>query len=292
MKVLKTFSGKKLENYPQLVYSNLYKRVLDNVHFEFSTKKEKILFSPLYTLLRGDAPPDLVDFVTNNETFLDSLKEFIINSLFFYSAIIEVNSYHLSNPQSIMIIRLSHNTDQKFEVKFYTHFQDELLDAYKDKIYIGRDFIDLERFEREHLGLVNNFASLTLQNKKIQERAKNKLRYYDDYKKPYLDEINYLINETSSDSRERITLFPGPSIAKIPKVKLNQVLDNILYLQNLLIELKDFLHEFEEKLRLGEENNFVKYLIKFAKDIDDDIIYLRKLSFQVHLKISNFLVCD
>ncbi len=287
LKVLKKFDGKKLTNYPVIVYSNLYKKVLDNVYLEFLEEKEGYLFSPLYTLLRGEDLPELIDFVSNNEAFLDSLKEFIINSLFMYSAIIEENAYYLSKPQSIMMMRLAHQEDLNFVIKFYTHYQDELLDSYNDKIYIGRDFINLGQFDRDYLGLKKNLSSLLDQNKKIRERAKQKLRYFDDYKKPYLDEIDYLTNETVADAMERIKLAPDTRVANIPKIRLNEILDNLLYIQNLMIELKEFLDEFEEKLRLGQENQFVKYLIKFNKDIRDDIIYLRKLSFQIHLKISN-----
>ena len=288
LNVLKKFGGKTLNNYPEIIYSSLYKRVYDNVYFEFIDEKNAYLFSPLYTLLRGEAPQNLLDFIDNNEVFFGSLKSFIINSLFLYSAIIEENSYHLNNPQSMVLMRLVHVDESNFEVKFYTHYKDELLNSYEDKMYLGRDFINLNKFDREYLGLENSFLSLTDQNDKIQERAKQKLRYYDDYKKPYLDEIAYLTRETASDSLDRIKLLPYTRMAEIPRVKLNGILDNILYIQNLMIELKDFVNEFEDKLRLGAENNFVKYLIKFQKDIKDDIRYLRKLSFHIHLKISKF----
>lgn len=286
--VLKRFDGKKLTDFPEIGYSNLYKRIFDNVYFEFKIEDEGILFSPLYTQLRGEDFPELSDFVSKNEAFLDSLKAYIINSLFVYSAIIEENSYHLSKPQSIMMMRLAHQEESNFVIKFYTHYQDEFLDAYNDKIYIGRDFVNLDQFNRENLGLRNTLSSLREQNSKIQDRAKHKLRYYDEYKKPYLDEIDYLTNDTVTDAMERIQTFSATRVANISKGKLDDVLDNILYIQNLMIELKEFLGEFEEKLRLGQENNFVRYLIKFAKDIRDDIIYLRKLSFQIQLKISNF----
>lgn len=288
LKILKKYDGKKLTNYPEIVYSNLYQKVLDNIYFEFQIADDKYMFSPLYMRLRGDAFPELMDFIAKNEVFLDSLKEYIINSLFVYSAIIEENSYYLTKPQSIIIMRLIHKEEAKFEIRFYTHYQDELSENYDDKIYIGRDLVNLEEFERKYLGLEINFNSLIEQNEKFQDRAKHKLRYFENFKKPYLDEISYLTNETASDALERMTLFPQSKVADIPKIKLNQTLDNIHYIQNLMIELKEISNEFEDKLRLREEHKFVKYLTKFSKDIKDDIRYLRKLSFQLHLKISNF----
>jgi len=287
IKILKQFAGKKLTNFPEIIYSNLYQKALDNAYLEFK-EEEGFLFSPFYTLLRGDAPSELVDFVEKNEVFLDSLKKYIINSLFVYSAIIEENSYYLTKPQSVVIIRLIYKEGTKFEIKFYTHYEDELQENYDDKIYIGRDFIDLEHFKRKYLGLENNLKSMSEQDKKFQELAVHKLRYFEDFKKNYLDEISYLIGEMVSDAMDRIAFFPQSKVADIPKIKLNETLDNILYIQNLMIEIKELTYEFEDKLRMREEHKFVKYLTKFTKDIKDDIRYLRKLSFQIHLKISNF----
>lgn len=289
LNVLRDIKDIKLEC-PELTYSNLYKKALEGFHFEFELEEGNFLFSPFYTTLIGDSPQELKDFVTNNESFLDSLKEYILSSLYIYSALIEENSYYLTKPHSILIARLLHKRDARFEVKFYTHYEDELLGNYKDKLYIGRDFINLKKFDRKYLGLKKYFLSMIEQNDKIQERAKQKLRYYDDYKEPYMDEINYLIQEIVSDSMERIKLFQQVRLSDIPKANLPVVLDNILYLTNLMIELRELNNEFAQKLRLGGENDFVKYLTKFLKDLIDGIRFLRKLTCMLHLKISNYSI--
>jgi hypothetical protein len=290
LEALKEIKDKPLKNYPKIVYSNLYKKTLENFHFEFELDEGNYLFSPFYTQLIGEKNRELEDFIANNEVFLDSLKDFILNSLYVYSALVEENSYYLLNPHGVLIARLIHKRELRFEVKFYSHYEDELLDNYKDKIYIGRDFINLKKFERKYLGLKKYFLSLIEQNDKIQERAVQKLRYFEDYKKDYLDEINYLIQEAVSDSMERIKLFKETKLADIPKVKTMDSLDNILYLLNLMTELRDFTQEFEAKLRQRDENDFVKYLTKFSKDLIDGIRYLRKLTCMMHLKISNYSI--
>ncbi|MCP4221099.1 MAG: hypothetical protein GY765_41100 [bacterium] len=290
LKIFKEYNNKKLSDYPEINYSSLYQKVLDTFHFEFEVDKDHFLFSPYYTLLKGDRDSEWVEFVNNNEVFLDSLKEFVLNSLYVYSALIEENSYYLSNTQSIFIARIIHKKDVRFEIKFYTHYQDELLDSYKDKIYIGRDFLNLKKFPRKYLGLKKFFRSLVEQNEKIQERAVHKLRYIEDYRKPFLDEINYLTEETFSDAMERIKLFPEQKIADIPNGKLGETLDNVLFLLNLMIELVDITQEFENKLRLREETGYVKYLTKFLKDLIDGIRFLRKMSSHLHLRISGFAI--
>jgi len=249
-----------------------------------------MLFSPFYTPLRGEPFPELAGFLDQNEDFMDSLKDFIINTLFVYSAVIEENSNYLVNEQDIIIGRLMFRDHSKFEVKFYSHYQDELQNAYNDKIYIGRIFIDLKKFEKDHLGLHEYFHSILEQNAKIQERALHKLRYYDDYKKPYLDEIDYLAKEVNSEALERIKLLPKSDLKTAPTIALIESIDNLLHIQNLMVELKDFTLEFENKLRLGEETNYVKYLFKFSKDLINDIKYLSKLYYLISNKISRYSI--
>jgi hypothetical protein len=291
LEALKEIKDKPLTNYPKIVYSNLFKKALERLHFEFGLDEGNYLFSPFYTQLIGEKHQELEEFVAGSEVFLDSLKEFILDSLYVYSALVEENSYYLLNPHSVLIARMLHKRELRFEVKFYAHYEDELLTNYKDKIYIGRDFINLKKFERKYLGLKKYFLSLIEQNDKIQERAVQKLRYFEDYKKDYLDEINYLIQEAVSDSMERIKLFKETKLADIPKAKTMDALDNILYLLGLMTELRDFTQEFESKLRQREENDFVKYLTKFSKDLIDGMRYLRKLTCMMHLKISNYSIC-
>jgi hypothetical protein len=280
----------KLPDFPEIVYSNLYKKAIETFHFEFELDGSTCLYSPYYTILMGEEPQELKDFVEKDEAFLNTLKKYILNSLFIYSALIEENSYYLLNPHGIMIARMLYKRDARFEVKFYAHYEDELLTNYKDKIYIGRDFLNLKKFDRKYLGLKKYFLSLIEQNDKIHERAKHKLRYFEDYKKPYLDEINYLVQEAVADAMERISFFKETRLVDIPKVKLAEVMDSIFHLSNLMLELRDLTQEFENKLRIREENDFVKYLTKFSKDCIDGIRYLRKLSCHMHLKISNYSI--
>lgn len=289
--MFREYNGKILKNFPEIKYSNIYKKVLDNFYFEFITENDKQLFSPIYTFLRGETQPDYMEFINQNILFFDSLKTFIINSLFIYSSIIEENAYYISNPQSILITRIIFRGENEFEVKFYSHYEEELKNSYNDKIYIGRDFINLKTFERKHLGLKKFYLSFIEQNQKMQNRAKQKLRYYKDYKKPYLDEIDYSVKEMVSDSIDRIEFFPETKISDISTIKLIEAIDNILYLQNLMTELREFTIEFENKLRLNQEINFAKYLTKFSKDLKNEILYLRKLSTFMHLRISNFSIC-
>lgn len=288
LNVLSKFNGKRLDNIPLIQHNNLFRRIRDNFHFELFLKGSNMLFSPFYLLLRGESFPELTGFLAQNEEFLESLKDFIVNSLFVYSAVIEENATYLVNEGDILIGRLMCRDHGKFEVKFYSHYQDELQSAYNDKIYLGRIFIDLKKFEKEHLGLHECFHSILEQNAKIQERAIHKLRYYDDYKKPYLDELDYLVKELNTEALERVKLVPRSDLKGASTVTLIETIDNLLHLQNLMIEMRDFTVEFENKLRLAEETSFVKHLFKFSKDLTNAIEFLSKLHYLMAHKVSRY----
>jgi hypothetical protein len=291
LKLLKSFCERRLDH-PVIQHTSLYRRIAENFHYEFQFKGENYLLSPLYTLLRGESFRELDAFIRDGEAFLDSLREFILNTIFVYSAVVEENAYFLSGEQDILIARMIHRTgvgdgdSSRFEVKLYSHYQDELQNAYNDKIYIGRVFIDVGKFTKEYLGLNEYFHSILEQNTKIQERAKHKLRYYEDYKKSDLDEIDYLAKDVSGEALERIKLLPRTDLKSAPTVTLLETADNLLHIQNLMIELRDFTQDFENRLRLREENNYVRYVTKFSKDLVNDLKYLTKLNLQISLKIA------
>ena len=288
LNVLGKFGGGRLENVPAIQHSNLFRRVRENFHFELFLRGAHVLLSPYYTVLRGESFPELAGYVAHSEEFLDSLKDFIVATLFVYSAVIEENASYLASEQDVLLGRLRYRDHGRFEVKFYSHYQDELLNAYSDKIFLGRAFIDLKKFEKEHLGLPELFHSLLEQNAKVQERAVHKLRYYDDYKKPYLDELDYLVKELNTEALERVKLVPRSDLKGASTVTLIETIDNLLHLQNLMIEMRDFTVEFESKLRLAEETSFVKHLFKFSKDLTNAIEFLSKLHYLMAHKVSRY----
>jgi hypothetical protein len=289
LKILKSFCDRQLD-YPAIQHASLYRGIAENFHYEFQFKGENYLLSPLYTLLRGESFHELDSFIKDGESFLDGLREFILNTIFVYSAVIEENAYFLSGEQDILIARMIHIDGSRFEVKLYSHYQDELQNSYNDKIYIGRVFIDLEKFTKEYLGLNEYFHSILEQNNKIQERAKHKLRYYEDYKKSDLDEIDYLAKDICGEALERIKLLPRCDLKTAPTVVLSETMDNLLHIQNLMVELRDFTQDFENRLRLREENNYVRYVTKFSKDLVNDIKYLTKLYSQLATKIGHYSI--
>jgi len=285
---LKSFAGRPLLDFPRLTYSGLYRRLRENFHLEIFVKGENFLLSPFYTVLRGLPDEEFERFVRDNEEFLDSLKEFILASLFVYSAAIEENAYYLSSDKDVFIARLILREECRFEVKLYAHHQDELALAYDDKIYLGRIFVDLQKFHRDHFGLREYFLSILEQNSKIQERARLKLANYEAYRKADLEEIDYLAKEATSAAIDRLNVFPRVELKKIPTVRLDEMIDDLLHIQNLMIELRDCAQEFENRLHQRDESLFAKHLTKYAKDLVNDIKYLTKINMVLSLRLAHY----
>ncbi|MCI0470421.1 MAG: hypothetical protein L0Y73_02055, partial [Candidatus Aminicenantes bacterium] len=76
LEIFKKYDGKTLAGYPEIAYSNLYRKVLDNCYLEFLSEDEKYLYSPNYSLIRGYAVPGVTDFVSHNEVLFSSLKRY------------------------------------------------------------------------------------------------------------------------------------------------------------------------------------------------------------------------
>ena len=108
------------------------------------------------------------------EALLDHLKECIIQSLAAYSALVEVNSYFIEQNNYLLLARLRDKDSggRRFEIKYYTHAPLELLTRYEDKIYIGRDFVDLFNFKRKYFGIRELIASLQDQTEKLVDQGR------------------------------------------------------------------------------------------------------------------------
>jgi hypothetical protein len=221
-------------------------------------------------------PNDTVsDFLSRNEPLLDYVKESIIQNLASYSALLDVNSYFIEQNNHLVLARLRERDSggRRFEIKFYTHSPMELLTHYEDKIYIGRDFVDLFNFNRKYFGLKDLISSLKEQTgvliDKAQERLKSALEY-----KSFFQEIQESVNELESESA--LVLESLPPHIDFQKVSGKELVDiNAQYraINHFLIELHDEVGEFENLLRYSLEKDFVRYVTKYKKDVTNLISY-------------------
>jgi len=266
---------KKLPQLKQLLLDDLHQNVLKSLHLELGTGPVLYLLSPSYAVL-NPTPNDVInDFIAKKDTYLNYLKEYIIQSLAIYSVLLDVNSYFVEQNNFLVLARLRERDSggRKYEIKFYTHSPMELLTHYEDKIYIGRDFIDLFNFKRKYLGVKELILSIRDQYEVLLDKAEEKLKTPLEYKS-FFQEIKELVNELRSESL--LVLQSLPPHLDFNKLNGKDLIDiNAQYraVNHYLIELRDEVAEFENLLRRNEETNFVRYVTKYIKDLTNNISY-------------------
>ncbi len=258
-----------------MVLDDLHEKALRNLHLELGLGPILYLLSPSYSVLNPE-PTELVnDFLTKNESLLDYLKECIIQNLAIYSVLLDVNSYFVEQNNYLVLARLREKDSggRRFEIKFYTNSPLELTTHYEDKIYIGRDFIDLFNFKRKYFGVKEMIISLKDQNEvlidKAQEKLKNPLQY-----KSFFQEIKELVNDLRSESLLILqSLPPYLDFGKLSEKDLIDINAQYRTINHYIIELHDEVDEFENVLHFDKENDFVRYVTKYKKDVTNLISY-------------------
>ena len=267
-----------------MILDDLHAKVLKNIYLEIGSGPYLFLLSPSYSIMNPRPNDDINDFVGKNEALLDYLKETIIQNLAVYSVLIDINSYFVEQNNHLVLARLQDKDAgaRKFEVKFYTHSAMELLKHYEDKIYIGRDFVDLFNFKRKHFGVKDLIVSLRNQYDSLIDTAQQKLKSLMEHKS-YFQEISESVNELKTESLQILeTIPPHLDFAKLSDSDLIDINAQYRTINHYMIELQDEVGEFENLLRYKKENDFVRYVTKYKKDLTNLISFF-------NIKINGFL---
>jgi hypothetical protein len=267
-----------VQNLPPLrsmVLDDLHLKTLKNLHLELGSGPVLYLLSPSYSVLNATPNEAVTDFITRKEALLDYLKELIIQNLAVYSVLLDINSYFVEQNNFLVLARLREKDSggRRYEIKFYTNSPMDLTTHYEDKIYIGRDFIDMFNFKRKYFGVKELIISLKDQNEvlidKAQEKLKNPLEY-----KSFFQEIKELVNELRSESLLLLqSLPPHLDFAKLSDKDLIDINAQYRTINHYVIELHDEVEEFENLLHFKKENDFVRYMTKYKKDVTNLISY-------------------
>ena len=258
-----------------ILLDDLHQNVLKNLFIELGSGPVLYLLSPSYTVMNPTPSEEINDFISKNENFLDYIRESIVQNLAVYSVLLDVNSYFIEQNNCLVLARLRERDSggRRYEIKFYTHSARDLMTQYKDKIYIGRDFIDLFHFKRKYLGVKELIVSLKEQYEVLLDKAEEKLKDPLEYKS-FFQEIKESVNELQNESF--LALQSLPPYLDFNKLKGDDLIDiNAQYrtINHYLIELNDEVAEFENLLRNNKETNFVRYVTKYKKDMANAISY-------------------
>ncbi len=272
---------------PQLesfLFDDLHQKVLKHLYLELGTGPVLYLLSPSYSVINPTPNETISDFLRKKENILNYMKEYLVQNLKVYSVLLDVNSYFVEQNNFLLLARLRERDSggRRYEVKYYTHSPRELMTHYKDKIYIGRDFIDLFQFKRKYLGIKEMIVSLKDQYEVLLDKAEEKLEKPFEYKS-FFQEIKEYVNELSSESL--LILQSLPPYLDYSKLKGEDLIDiNAQYrgINHYLIELRDEVAEFDNLLRFKREIGFVRYVTKYKKDLTNIISYF-------NIKINGYL---
>jgi len=266
---------KSLPPLQSILLSDLHQQVLKNLYLELGTGPVLYLLSPSYSVITPTPNETINDFLSKNGDLLNYFKEYIIQNLAVYSSLLDVNSYFAEQNNYLVLARLRERDSggRRYEIKFYTHSPRELMTNYKDKIYIGRDFIDLFHFRRKYLGVKELVNSVKDQYEVLLDKAEEKLNEPMEYKS-FFQEMKESVNELRNESL--VILQSLPPYLNFNKLKGKDLIEiNAQYrtINHFLIELTDEVAEFENLLRYNKENNFVRYVTKYKKDLANAISY-------------------
>ncbi len=266
-----------IDSLPKLkpvLFDDLRHKVLKNLYLELGSGQVLYLLSFSYNVI-NPSPNEVVDeLITKRSEVLNFIKEYICRNLTVYSVLLDVNSYFIEQNNFLLLARLRERDSggRRYEIKYYTHSPLEVVKNYKDKIYIGRDFIDLFQFKRKYFGIKDFITSLKDQNEALLERAEQKMRRPVKYKS-FFQEISEYVNELHTESFD--TLQSLPPYLDMDKLSGNDLIDiNAQYrsINHYLIELRDEVEEFENLL-FKSEVSYVRYVTKYKKDIANLISY-------------------
>ena len=272
-----------------VIFDDLHQKVLKNLYLELGSGPVLHLLSPSYSQPNSSPSAAVSELLTKKEALLDFLKELLVQNLAVYSVLVQVNSYFIEQNNYLVLARLGERDSggRRYEVKYYTHSPVDLLSHYEDKIYIGRDFVDLYNFRRKYFGVRELIASLKFQSEKLIDRAEDKLKKPLEYKS-FFQEIRESVGEINGESLAILeSLPPYLHSAKVGEIDLIEINAQYRAIAHYLIELNDEVGEFENLLRFKMEIGFVRYVTKFKKDLTNLInLFNIKINGALSAKIS------
>jgi len=288
---LKKIEAENLPALKSILLNDLHQKTLKNLHLELGAGPVLYLLSPSYSIINPTPNEDINDFIQKKENVLDYLKECIIQNLAVYSVLLDVNSYYIEQNNYVVLARLRERDSggRRYEIKFYTHSPRELLTNYNDKIYIGRDFIDLFHFKRKYMGIKEFIASLKTQYEMVIDKAQEKLKKPMEYK-AFFQEIKEYVTELQAESSIILqSLPPYMDFSKLSGEDLIEINAQYRTINHYFIELNDEVSEFENILHFNKEIDFVRYVTKYKKDLSNFISYFNiKINGCLTQKIYNF----
>ncbi len=277
MQRLKTISEMDLIRIPRFTPDYFQEQILLNLHLEFFFEKCRVLVTPGFEMIAtGESTEqeeaELGKLLEEKRDKIVNLKEYLIYQLAIYSSLLESNSYYISLNNHLVISRFvdvpDHPTD--YEVKLYTIARGDLPHNYRDKIYIGRDFISLTKIHRDHFDLKHIRNALSDQLEKLRSRFKVYLpdKERAELEPEFVDEFGELLIDFREEADEILESFPVDiSPRSLDHERLVDANRRFRELKHILIEMEESARELEATMFDRNLSRAVRYATKFRKDL-------------------------
>lgn len=262
---------------PRFTPDYFQEQILLNLHLEFFFEKCRVLVTPTFEIIpTGETTEaEMAEFealLAERRERIVKLKEYLIYQLAIYSSLLESNSYYISLNNHLIISRFvdvaDHPTD--YEVKLYTIARGDLPHNYRDKIYIGRDFVSLTRMHRDHFDLKHIRNALNDQLEKLRSRFKVYLpdKEWAELEPEYVDEFAELLIDFREEADEILESFPVDiSPRSLDHEQLVDANRRFRELKHILTEMEESARELEAVMFERNLSRAVRYATKFRKDL-------------------------
>ncbi len=273
---------KEPENFP---LDPFQERVLTNFYLEIPVGDTLFMLSPTLRIVYPGKNEDVEREIIKREKKIYAIKRLILESIIKYTALLEANSYFIAQNEYLLLSRITIQPgDGVYRLKFYTHDAKELLTNYEDKIYIGHDFLYMDR-ERRYFGLDDFIPYLDSEFAYLKDKAAE-FKIKNPMVRDYMVEIGELVGDVLMVWEGKKMDFDVEN-ANIEELKRATM--NFMDVKHILVELHDEVREFEYKLRSrGEaENHLSRYVTKLRKDVVNILHYINmKLLSRVQRRIN------
>jgi len=175
--------------------------------------------------------------------------------------LVDISSYFIEQNSGLVMARLRERDSEgrRFEIKFYTHEPKELLSRYEDKIYIGRDFLDLFS-PTASTSASRTRSSRSRPSSSAWPSAPGPSSAGQDFGS-YFQEIGDSVSELHNEGLLVLqSLPPHLDFAKLSGKDLIDINAQYRTINHYVIELHDTVSEFETLLRYKERSDFVRYV--------------------------------
>lgn len=256
-------------------YDDLQTKVRGDLYLELPQLDGNFcLLSPTLNPLGVSFEPRIQKLLQTNREILEYLKDRLMQTLIFETAILEGASYFLEQNGFLLLARLKDlkHDENLLEIKLYTASVKDLTQHYSDKIYIGRCFLRMEEPDLRWMGLNLHVLSLVDQYELLQKRSQELLNNLECYRMSFFREIQELLEEVVAEVIQVLDTVPRHfSPNRWDLDELRRIKSAYRGIVHLLLELAEEVVEFENVLHFQKEDRFARYVTKYKKDLKNII---------------------